>query len=62
MKNTNLLNKIKISLLITAGIFALIVFKKVNASKGSPEDHIVNETGFTAIDFATGAILLLQNQ
>ncbi|NOQ74641.1 MAG: hypothetical protein GQ574_21695 [Crocinitomix sp.] len=57
MKRASILNQTKKFFLITLGIFALIACKKVDASKGIPEDHIVNETAFTAIDFGTGGDL-----
>ncbi len=57
MKSASLLNQTKKYFFITLGIFALIACKKVDASKGTPEDHAINETGFTAIDFGTGGSL-----
>lgn len=57
MKKVSLLNQSKKFLLAIFGIFALIACKKVDASKGTPEDHIINETGFTAIEFSTGGNL-----
>ena len=57
MKRARILNQTKKFFFITIGIFALIACKKVDASKGNAEDHIINETAFTAIEFGTGGEL-----
>jgi len=57
MKKVNVMNQVKKYLVFTLGIFALVACKKIDAAKGTSEDHIINETGFTAIEFATGGDL-----
>jgi hypothetical protein len=57
MKRVSIMNQTKKFLVLTLGIFALIACKKVDAAKGTSEDHIVSESNFTAIDFGTGGDL-----
>jgi hypothetical protein len=57
MKRVDIMNQIKKFLVLTLAIFALIACKKVDAAKGTSQDHIVSETSFSAIDFGTGGDL-----